>query len=245
MARLAKPRYAQITDELVAQIADGRYAVGELLPTEAALCARFRVSRHTAREALRRLGHLGLVERRQGSGTRVKAQQSPAQYQQFVQSLEELLQYGPTTRLAVRRARRERAARAIARLMGLGSGVEVVHVSGLRFQRGHELPFATTEIYVVPRRSTDVRALLDLGISVYALIELFNVRRLGRVEQVLSAATLTAPAARKLGVEPGSAALVAQRRYFGEDGRLFALALTTHAAHRFAYESVLSRESRD
>ena len=51
--RLAKPRYIQIADELVAQIALGRYAVGEALPTESALCSRFRVSRHTAREALR------------------------------------------------------------------------------------------------------------------------------------------------------------------------------------------------
>lgn len=242
MTRLAKPRYQQIADELVAQIALGRYAVGEALPTESALCTRFRVSRHTAREALRRLGHLGLVERRQGSGTRVKAQQSPVQYQQFVQSLEELLQYGPTTRLTVQRARRERAGRALARAMDVATGSEIVHVSGLRFERGNALPFATTEIHVVPRRSTDVRALLDRHESVYALIELFNVRRLTRVEQTLSAANLAAVAARKLGQPGGSAALVATRRYFGSDGRVFALAVTVHAGSRFGYSSVLSRE---
>jgi DNA-binding GntR family transcriptional regulator len=240
--RLARPRYQQIADELVAQIAVGRYAVGDSLPTESALCTRFRVSRHTAREALRRLGQLGLVERRQGSGTRVKAQQSPVQYQQFVQSLEELLQYGPTTRLTVQRARRERASRALARQMDLPAHAEVVHVSGLRFERGHELPFASTEIHVVPRRSTDTRALLDRHESVYALIDLFNVRRLSRVEQVLAAATLDAAAARRLGQPPGSAALVATRRYFGADGRLFALALTTHVGDRFTYASVLSRD---
>ncbi|HET7843491.1 MAG TPA: GntR family transcriptional regulator [Xanthomonadales bacterium] len=240
--RLARPRYQQIADELVGQIAIGRYAVGEALPTESALCARFRVSRHTAREALRRLGQLGLVERRQGSGTRVKAQQSPVQYQQFVQSLEELLQYGPTTRLTVQRARRERASRALARQMDVATHSEIVHVSGLRFERGKPLPFATTEIHVVPRRSTDVRALLDRHESVYALIDLFNVRRLSRVEQVLAAETLAAATARKLGQPAGSAALVATRRYFGADGRLFALAVTTHVGDRFAYASVLSRD---
>jgi len=240
--RLARPRYQQIADELSTQIALGRYAVGEALPTESALCTRFRVSRHTAREALRRLGQLGLVERRQGSGTRVKAQQSPVQYQQFVQSLEELLQYGPTTRLTVQRARRERASRVLAQQMDVPARAEVVHLSGLRFERGNALPFATTEIHVVPRRSTDVRALLDRHESVYALIDLFNVRRLSRVEQVLAATTLGAAAARRLGQPPGSAALVSTRRYFGSDGRLFALAITTHVGDRFAYASVLSRD---
>jgi GntR family transcriptional regulator len=243
--RLARPRYLQIADELAAAIAVGRYAVGDALPTERALCARFRVSRHTAREALRRLGQLGLVERRQGSGTRVKAQQSPVHYQQFVQSLEELLQYGPTTRLTVQRARRERAGRARGRQMDLPANADVVHLSGLRFERGNALPFATTEIHVVPRRSTDVRALLDRHESVYALIDLFNVRRLSRVEQVLAAGTLAAATARRLGRPAGSAALVATRRYFGADGRLFALAVTTHAGDRFAYASVLSREQAE
>jgi DNA-binding GntR family transcriptional regulator len=68
---------------------------------------------------------------------------------------------------------------------------------------------------------------------VYALIDLFNVRRLSRVEQVLAAETLSAAVARKLGQAAGSAALVATRRYFGADGRLFALAITTHAGPRF------------
>ena len=46
---------------------------GEKLPTERILAERLKVSRNTVREALTRWEGLGLVERRQGSGTYLKA----------------------------------------------------------------------------------------------------------------------------------------------------------------------------
>jgi len=51
--------------------------VGEKLPTERILADQLRVSRNTVREALTRWEGLGLVERRQGSGTYLKAAVSP------------------------------------------------------------------------------------------------------------------------------------------------------------------------
>jgi DNA-binding FadR family transcriptional regulator len=50
---------------------------GERLPTERILAERLKVSRNTVREALTRWEGLGLVERRQGSGTYLKAEVSP------------------------------------------------------------------------------------------------------------------------------------------------------------------------
>lgn len=50
---------------------------GEKLPTERILANRLKVSRNTVREALTRWEGLGLVERRQGSGTYLKAAVSP------------------------------------------------------------------------------------------------------------------------------------------------------------------------
>ncbi|AGB46209.1 transcriptional regulator [Mesorhizobium australicum WSM2073] len=50
---------------------------GERLPTERILAERLKVSRNTVREALTRWEGLGLVERRQGSGTFLKAAVSP------------------------------------------------------------------------------------------------------------------------------------------------------------------------
>jgi GntR family transcriptional repressor for pyruvate dehydrogenase complex len=62
----------QVAEVLAAEIRAGRLAVGEKLPTEAALVEQFSVSRTVIREAVSRLKSLGLVDSRQGSGMYVK-----------------------------------------------------------------------------------------------------------------------------------------------------------------------------
>lgn len=55
----------------VDRIAAGTWAVGEYLPTEFELAAELHCGRHTISQAITRLVHEGLVERRRKSGTRV------------------------------------------------------------------------------------------------------------------------------------------------------------------------------
>jgi len=62
----------QVADVLATEIRAGRLAVGDKLPTEAALVEQFAVSRTVIREAVSRLKSLGLVDSRQGSGMYVK-----------------------------------------------------------------------------------------------------------------------------------------------------------------------------
>ncbi|WP_211220581.1 FadR/GntR family transcriptional regulator [Gordonia shandongensis] len=62
---------AQVTGQLRAEIASGRWALGERIPTEPALCEMTGTARNTVREAVQSLVHAGLLERRQGSGTYV------------------------------------------------------------------------------------------------------------------------------------------------------------------------------
>ncbi len=58
-----------IVDDLASTIRDGRIKVGEKLPTESEIMARFDVSRTVVREALSRLQASRLVETRHGIGT--------------------------------------------------------------------------------------------------------------------------------------------------------------------------------
>ena len=62
----------QVAEVLAADIRAGRLAVGDKLPTQAALVNQFLVSRTVVREAVSRLKSLGLVDSRQGSGVYVK-----------------------------------------------------------------------------------------------------------------------------------------------------------------------------
>ena len=64
-------KYKEIAAQLRLQILDGLYPSGSLLPTEQQLCSLYNVSRQTIRTALQCLADDGLIQRRQGSGSRV------------------------------------------------------------------------------------------------------------------------------------------------------------------------------
>ena len=70
------PRYVEIAEDLIARIRAGVLAPGSTLPGELTLMEEYQSSRHTIRDALRRLEELGLIERRRGIGTRVRTSRS-------------------------------------------------------------------------------------------------------------------------------------------------------------------------
>ena len=61
-----------VFDQLVTEVLHGTVSAGETLPSERRLAEVMGVSRPTVREALRRLGHAGLVNVRQGDATTVR-----------------------------------------------------------------------------------------------------------------------------------------------------------------------------
>jgi GntR family transcriptional regulator, transcriptional repressor for pyruvate dehydrogenase complex len=74
---LSSLRRSPLVDLAVAQLREqvlsGQWAVGTRLPAETELAQRLEVGRSTVREAVRALGHAGLLETRQGSGTYVRS----------------------------------------------------------------------------------------------------------------------------------------------------------------------------
>lgn len=63
-----EPLYEQIATVLTARIADGSYQPRRRIPSEAAICEEFSVSRPTARAAIRTLVENGLVVVVKGKG---------------------------------------------------------------------------------------------------------------------------------------------------------------------------------
>jgi len=66
----ALPLWAQLVDDLQRRLAAGEYAGA--FPSELELCSEYEVSRHTVREALRRLRESGMLESSRGRSTRVR-----------------------------------------------------------------------------------------------------------------------------------------------------------------------------
>lgn len=65
-------RYITVQKELRRSIIEGKYAVGDLLPSENELCAHYGIARMTVRNALSNLESEGLIERQKGKGSIVK-----------------------------------------------------------------------------------------------------------------------------------------------------------------------------
>lgn len=239
----AKPRYLELADAFIGKIEAGEYPIGSHFPTEFEICQDYAVSRHTARAALARLNALGLLHRRPGAGTRVIAEPSAMRYQQEVDSIEDLLQYGQATRLEILEARRMLADAELAEALAVETGSELIRLFGVRYGEPRHDPICTTVVHLRPGRDAASRQLLTPETASRALYRILDLRRIGQVEQVFDAAELPREHARLLGVRHTVPALRAQRRYFDADGRPLARAVSLHPTGRFAYRMMLRRKA--
>ncbi|MCJ7957083.1 FadR/GntR family transcriptional regulator [Pseudomonas sp. 14P_5.3_Bac1] len=67
----------QALEQLRRRITEGKWAIGERLPTEPELSAELGISRNTVREAMRVLAFCGLIEIRQGDGSYLRSMTDP------------------------------------------------------------------------------------------------------------------------------------------------------------------------
>ncbi len=230
-----KPRYLQVSDELREELKRGEHPVGGMLPTEAQLCERFAISRYTAREALRTLEDMGLIKRRRGSGTRVRSAEPHVRYNQYVRSIDDLLQYTQATHFQLRHSDRVAADRTLAGWIDVREGTECVLLHGIRYQRRRLKPFCITDVY---RRATMQglpTGFARIEDALKALITGDLHTRVGLVEQSLSAVALGADEAYELEVEPGMPALRSLRRFFDPRGRILLVAVSLHPGDLFSY----------
>src|SRR5258708_5587924 len=105
--------YRQVVDKLLAKIDSGSIGIGDALLPEPELAQQYAVSRHTMRSALRILQDLGIVDRRPGARTIVKARGPQRSYLQVIRSPQELPQY-PESRRFVQSSQLLRADRRLA-----------------------------------------------------------------------------------------------------------------------------------
>ena len=237
------PRYQQIAGDLQAQIRAGTVALGAMLPPEIELSDRYRVSRFTVREALRQLEALGLVSRRQGSGTHVIAREPLERFTQEISTIGELLQYPTNTRLFVLRTSDVVADAGLARVLASPAGEAWVRIEGVRRIRATSAPICTSTVIVRPEYAGVVDDIGSSAEPVSALIEQRFGVRVSRVDIDVEATLASPEQSGLLEVERDTPALLITRRYWDGDGRLFEVSLSHHPAPRFTYRLTVRRTS--
>ena len=232
-------QYVLVAQRLIEDIASGRYPVGSLLPTEMELCTQFGVSRHTVREAVRRLQERGMVTRRRGIGTSVKANRADTRYVQSTMGISDLPRYVEDTRLVTTAAEELIADQPLADLLKCPPGQRWIKVTGSRYAGKDKLPMALTDIYINANYAGVRKLIGAMKVPVYTLIEKRYGITIVEVQQEIRAALLGAASAKRLSVKPGSAGLVVTRRYLGGDDRPIEVAVNLHPAERYAYSMSL------
>jgi DNA-binding GntR family transcriptional regulator len=235
-----RKRYERVAEALIGDKPARRIGVGETLPGELELAARYAVSRHTVREALRRLEELGLIDRQQGVGTVVRSRQPTQSYVQAVRSPAELLQYPPDSKLIVVGTGDVRAGRRLARQMGCATGTRWFRISCIRRLKDSKAPICWVDVYVLPEYASIADVVGRRG-PVYEAIEQRFGQQVAAVDIDLRAGSIAPEIATTLDVPPGTPSLTVIRRYLGPDRRLFEVSVSEHPADRYTYSLQLKR----
>jgi GntR family transcriptional regulator len=199
-------------------IARGTLAPGAALPGELRLAEDYGVSRVTIRRALEALEAQGVVERRAGSGTVVRAR--PGDGVRLAGDLAtlmpQLVEMGQTTEARLIDFSYTRAAAPVARALGLEAEGRVQRAVRVRLIEGTPFSHLTTH---VPADIAANYSEADLATTpLLRLMERGGVR-IGRAEQEVSA-TLAAPqVAEALEVEVGAPLISLTRLVRDEAGR--------------------------
>jgi len=235
MEELAKrPLYHSLAEQLSLAIREGIYPVGTMLPTEAELCARFKLSRHTVREALRMLREAGMVSRHQGVGTRVERDRSTPRYVQTLVGVSDLWQYVQDTR---------RVTLAIRDVLPEDARVDLPGdtqqpwrmLEGIRHLEDSDEPVSWTQVYVHPRYGKVMDDIEKHGVPVYSLVEERYGVKARSLKQEISALSIPADIAALLKVTPGSPGLSIVRHYVSAADEVFEATLSIHPGERYRY----------
>ncbi len=238
-----QPLYASLAQALMRDIAQKRYPVGGLLPTEDAIASRYGVSRHTVRQALRELKEEGVISSHAGIGTRVRFPSESPRVFGGINTIGDLLQFAESTEMHVLGRREIVADATFAAQYHCKPGQAWLEITLLRKVADQKRPLAHLRAYVRPEYADAVSRDKTFTRPIYALVEERYGVRIIEVQQEITAVNLDADVARALKAADGQAAMRITRHFLDRGGATVEISVghypsgmytqrTTFRAHR-------------
>ncbi|MFG2886759.1 GntR family transcriptional regulator [Streptomyces sp. NPDC048297] len=218
-----EPKYWHLRTVL-SEALDSEFSVGEILPNERDLAARFGVARATLRQALEQLELEGRLQRRRGVGTTV----APPRVGVAVGSERHV--WPGAGEDAWQPIDSEQAAPPAAVAAALETGTAEVHIVR-RSRMSHGQRVATELVYIPAAAVPDLTSIDAPSGPAHARAVLRELQRLDLdgQDRAVELGSARADDARDLDRLPGSPVLVVTTRFFAE-GRTAALSVATYRA---------------
>ncbi len=237
------PLYYQLEQDLRARIRANEFAAGAPLPTEQRLCETYGVSRITVRRALDALFTGGLIARRQGVGTFVKAPSDTVKSLKLIGSLDDLASYSAPLTHTILAKEAIPAPSAVAEALDLPVGTPVTRLEAAVSLGGE--PFAHAELFCPP----DVGDLIDEAdvnaqTSLIAVIERKLGQPIERADQTIEAAVADRRVAGHLALKVRAPLLKVDRTYYTDADRAVIAAVIRYHPERYRYAVHLFANAR-
>lgn len=238
-----EPLYKQLVQTLKQEILRGVFPVGSQLPTEDELSARFAVSRHTVREALRQLRADGLVASRQGSGTTVMPPPPSTPFNVHrVASIDELIAYAAESRYEVAQTDQVTSAQLAADDLPLPPDRRWLRLRGYRLSdEPGAAPVCWTQVFVAAEYAGVERMMSRQRGPIWRLIEDIYGERLVEVEQTLRVRPVPPELATGLQVDAEAAVVEVCRTYSTSAGQVAEVSVNLYPADKFRFTMKLRR----
>jgi GntR family histidine utilization transcriptional repressor len=229
--RSVAPPYARVKQHLKDGLAQGRWAPGALMPSEAELVAQFAVSRMTVNRALRELQAEGLVQRTQGVGTFAAPLHRVSSTLTIRDLHDEIESRGHRHHAVVHEQHTERASAALAAQLGVAAGSRVWRTLIVHHEDG--VPLQCEDRYVNPACAPDY--LTQDFTRITPTHYLFAVTALWRAQYSIESARATVREAALLAIGTDEPCLVVTRRTFTRNAAI-TIARLVHPGSRYVLE---------
>lgn len=231
------PIYHRIQERLRTDIASGRFADGDRLPSETELARTFRTTRGTVRHALARLEYEGLIQREAGRGTfatpsRVLSRIDTRFYQSFE---DQVSAQGSDIALRVIEFSQCAAPEGIAQALRVLTGANLYRLRRLRLVDGELVGYE--DRWMLSELGRRVRPAALKTESAIALVSAALRAPLGQIEVFVQASAATAEVAQLLEVRKGAPVLVRAHTFYDHNRRpvLSGQAVYRGDRYQFAY----------
>ncbi|MHA7685744.1 GntR family transcriptional regulator [Cupriavidus sp. PET2-C1] len=239
-------RYTELANTLVKNITDGRFGVGEQLPSEVELAAQFEVSRSTVRAALAIVEGLGLVTRRRRAGTVVCSTTTSNSYSKSLHTIEDLINYASHTEREVLGVSNIVTDEQLASSLECKPGTKWLRIRMLRTEKDQaHTPLCWNDAYLEPKIGRKVAPLVPNGSGLLCqIIEREAGVTVSDIKQTLGATTIVGDMAKRLLVSSGTPGLEITRLYLDRAEKAYLITVNTYPADKFRFTFWMHREGQ-